>query len=550
MTFGSPVEQKKVKKTLKNILEHFHLKFPVYKMVIAPSQEIALHRLRKIIRNSTFDNKKYNDQKILFNTVVGKYMGITYIEGAIAKSLQIRGNNVKILTCGGGLNMCTAYHRIDLPPNPWSCKNCINFSKKFYDITGLPFSTYKEYIKDEELDVIKNKVNEMTLNECKNLFYKDVEVGSHAITSVQRYFKGEKTSKESYEHILRLELINSIISTEVAEKVLKKEKPDVLVTSHGCYSSWGSITEYFRNKDVRVCVWGSGENNTLTFDMHKSNEYFKKYFEEIRKKRLLNKEEEKELNDFLEKRIKGDEGQVSLYGFSESKKGELEKYFMFDKYDKTYVMFPNVPWDAAVLSADSAFKDIYDWIFYSIEAFKHKPNFQLIIKIHPSEIKVMESKRTVLDNINDKFITLPNNIKIIPPTTKMSPYSLFPFIDVGIVYNGTVGLEMSIQNIPVVAAGNAHYGKKGFTYDVSAKEGYLDVLFGVISPLPNQRNLAKAYAYFHFIKKFIPRRFVYRNNFLDLGWNINSLEDLGPGKDKYLDHVCNYIVNDGVFQDW
>jgi len=284
--------------------------------------------------------------------------------------------------------------------------------------------------------------------------------------------------------------------------------------------------------------------------MHKSNEYFKKYFEEIRKKRLLNKGEEKELNDFLEKRMKGDEGQVSLYGFSEPKKDELEKYFMFDKYDKTYVMFPNVPWDAAVLSADSAFKDIYGWIFYSIEAFKHKPNFQLIIKIHPSEIKVMESKRTVLDNINDKFITLPNNIKIIPPTTKISPYSLFPFIDVGIVYNGTVGLEMSIQNIPVVAAGNAHYGKKGFTYDASTKEGYLDVLFGDISPLPNQRNLAKAYAYFHFIKKFIPRRFVYRNNFLDLGWNINSLEDLGPGKDKYIDHVCNYIVNDGVFQDW
>ena len=82
----------------------------------------------------------------------------------------------------------------------------------------------------------------------------------------------------------------------------------------------------------------------------------------------------------------------------------------------------------------------------------------------------MESKRTVLDSINSKFISLPKNIKIIPPNTKISPYSLFPFIDVGIVYNGTVGLEMSTQGIPVVVAGNAHYGKKAFTYDISTKK--------------------------------------------------------------------------------
>jgi len=248
--FGSPTEQKKVELFFKKILESFHLKFLVYKALIVPSQEIVLHHLRKIVRNSTLANKKYNGKKFLFNTVVGKYMGITYIEGAVAKSLQIRGNNVKMLTCGGGLNMCTAYHRIDLPPNPWSCENCIYFSQKFYEITGLPYSTYKEYIKDEELEVIKNKVNEMTLDECKNLVYKEVKVGSHAVTSTQRYFKWEKPPKDKYEQILHYELINAITSTDFAEKVLRKEKPDVFVTSHGCYSSWGSVTEYFRSKRI------------------------------------------------------------------------------------------------------------------------------------------------------------------------------------------------------------------------------------------------------------------------------------------------------------
>jgi len=252
----------------------------------------------------------------------------------------------------------------------------------------------------------------------------------------------------------------------------------------------------------------------------------------------------------LKKRIKGKEGQVVFYGFTETKKETLEKNFNFNKYDKTYVMFSNVPWDAALMGADIGFNDVYDWISTTIELFKNKSNLQLIIKIHPSETKVMESKRTVLDYINDKFRNLPENIKIIPSNTKISPYSLFPFIDVGLVYNGTVGLEMSIQGIPVIVAGNAHYSKKDFTYDISTKEEYSNVLLKGISTLPNQQELARIYAYFHFIKKFIPKSFIYYNNFLNLGWNINSLEDLEPGKDKYLDHVCNYIVNDGVFQDW
>ena len=155
-----------------------------------------------------------------------------------------------------------------------------------------------------------------------------------------------------------------------------------------------------------------------------------------------------------------------------------------------------------------------------------------------------------LDYLKEKFTNLSENISIIPPNTEISPYSLFPFIDVGLVYNGTVGLEMAIKGIPVIVAGNAHYGKKGFTYDIEKKVDYSKILFTEKGSLPNQKELASIYAYFHFIKKFIPRSFIYTKNFLTIGWNINSLEGLTEGHDKNLDHICKYIINGGIYQDW
>lgn len=551
-SFITPINYKKLERFFRKILEKGNVKNNVYKILIIPTQKIAIKKIeRQIKKTPNLKIKaKSNSKKIIFNSVDARHMTHTYLEGAISKSLQLRGHETKMIICGGALNMCTTFHRIDHPPNQWSCKNCINFSKKFYETVRLEYYTYLDFITKKRIEEISEKIKKLSIEECKDYKFNDISVGKHAITSAERYFKGYVFSKKLYNKILRDELINAIITTHVAKGVIKKEKPDVLVTSHGCYSSWGSFSDYFVNKGIRICVWASGEGNTLTFDRQKSDEYYLIYLNEIRKKRNLNEKEKEELFSFLDKRTKGEHGQVSLYDFTEIKKEKLEKIFDFNRYDKTYVIFPNVPWDAALMNADVGFNNIYDWLYYTINLFQDKTNFQLIIKIHPSEVKVMESKKTVLDYLEEKFTDLSENIKIISSDTMISPYSLFPFIDLGLVYNGTVGLEMAIKGLPVIVAGNAHYGKKGFTYDILTKNEYSKILFSEISPFKDQKKLASIYAYFHFIKKFIPKSFIYNKNFLKIGWNINSLIDLTEGNDRNLDHICNYIVNNGVFQNW
>lgn len=550
MVLISQAKFKKIERIFRKIAEAFHMKLLAYKIIIIPTQYIALHRLKKIMKNSAPIKKLNNGKKILFISIDARHMPHTYLEAGLAKFLQIRGHNSKMLICNGVLNMCTSHFTIEKPYNPWSCNNCIKFSKKFYETVKLPYATYNEYISQNQIKKINNLVNKMSFEECEEYIYKDIKVGFHATTSAERYFKGDKPPKNIYEPILRSELINAMISTDVAEQALNKEKPDILVSSHGCYSSWGSFSDYFINKGITTYVWGSGETNSTSFEYPKSD--YNKYFSEVRHNKLLNKQENKELDSFFNRRSKGKEGQVVLYGFSDTDKDSLEKKFNFDNYDKTYVMFPNVPWDAATFGEEDkmAFKDILNWISYTIKLFRDRPKLQLIIKIHPSEVKLMESKKTVTDFIADKCLPLPENVKIIPPNTTISPYSLFPFIDIGLVYTGTIGLEMSMNKIPVIPVGDAHYANKGFTFDVKTKEEYKEVLFQNISLTLKQQSLARTYAYYHFIKSFVPRSFIFSNNFINVGWNFRSLDDVKPGKDKYIDHICDYIINGGVFQDW
>ena len=132
---------------------------------------IALHRIRKIVNNSKSIVQQKKGKKIVFNSVDARYTPHSYLEGGLAKALQIRGDQVKMLICGGLLDKCVGHFTIKKPPNDWRCKNCIKFSTSFYETANLPYSTYKDYISPDELSAIKEKVNEIPVEKYEDFSY-------------------------------------------------------------------------------------------------------------------------------------------------------------------------------------------------------------------------------------------------------------------------------------------------------------------------------------------------------------------------------------------
>ena len=114
------------------------------------------------------------------------------------------------------------------------------------------------------------------------------------------------------------------------------------------------------------------------------------------------------------------------------------KKIEFDN-DKTNILLPsNVFWDKGLNEMNVIFKSVIDWILETIEFISNYQDKHLYIKIHPAEKYFSSnSKIGVAQIIKEKFISIPDNVSIIEAEQKISPYDIFEFIDLGIVYSGT-----------------------------------------------------------------------------------------------------------------
>ena len=101
-----------------------------------------------------------------------------------------------------------------------------------------------------------------------------------------------------------------------------------------------------------------------------------------------------------------------------------------------------------------------------------------------------------------------------------------------------------LSDIPVVSTGKTSYQGLGFSMEPETVEQYHTILLGNRQPPLVDKEQLKLFAYFYFIRTLIPwtlTKQAYNDNFD--GFTINSLDDLESGKDSYLDHLCNCILD-------
>jgi len=130
---------------------------------------------------------------------------------------------------------------------------------------------------------------------------------------------------------------------------------------------------------------------------------------------------------------------------------------------------------------------------------------------------------------------------------------LFEYIDVGVVYNGTLGLEMLFSGIPVISCGKTPYGGINLVSEPDSEKEYLGLLLGELDIAERTEKQVFHFAYFYFVKTLIPWNFTenaYGEEFQ--GYKMDSIKDILPGSDYYLDHICNSIVssNEDSMDNW
>ncbi|MEA4811376.1 MAG: hypothetical protein VB108_02250 [Anaerolineaceae bacterium] len=293
---------------------------------------------------------------------------------------------------------------------------------------------------------------------------------------------------------------------------LQRSKPDVLIVPNGSILEMGvayrmarllgirAVT--FEFADQRERIWLAQDDEIMTHDT-------RDLWESLGNEPLPS-EAKIALTDLLDSR-KGAHtwGNFARKWQAAPSQGAaaVAKELGLDK--RPVVLLPtNVLGDSLTLGRQKITGSMAEWIVDTIRYFLQKPNAQLVIRVHPGELKTHGT--SMVEVIEDHFARLPENIHLVRPEDPINTYDLIELASVGLVYTTTVGLEMAMAGLPVLVAGRTHYAQKGFTYDPVDWLAYQNMLDKILSKpkearlSPKQTEQAWLYAYLFFFEFSLP----------------------------------------------
>ncbi|SCB42618.1 hypothetical protein GA0061098_1009150 [Bradyrhizobium shewense] len=377
-----------------------------------------------------------------------------------------------------------------------------------------------------------------------------VPVGEHAMAGTLRFFaRGDLRGEPYAELITRRYFEASLLTYYACRHLFGGDKFDVVVLNHGIYVPQGLIAETARRQGVRVVTWHPAYrrgcfifNHDETYHQGLLNEPIEHWVN-----MKWRAEHRTQIEDYLQSRWIGKNDWVTFHRDPEFDIDAISREIGVDFSRPVVGLLTNVVWDAQLHYRANAFPGMLDWLLKTIAYFAARPELQLLIRIHPAEMTgTVPSRQLAIDEIGRTFQSLPGNIFIIPPNSRVSTYVAMTKCNAVLIYGTKTGVELTSSGIPVIVAGEAWIRGKGLTLDARSQEEYLRLLDTL--PLAgkldaNTRDRALKYAYHFFFRRMIPIDAIVQAN----GWppfavDIEGLSDLEPGKSSGLDVICEGIL--------
>ena len=512
--------------------------------------------------------RKVSGKRILIATSTGGHQAITPVESLLAVALTLRGAQVHLLLCDKVLPAClqattTSFKdQSEFPqygPQKSLCDTCFLHGINTYKPLELPIHLYSEFIKHNEQKKIDMLVENMNINEIKNFKLHGLEIGEHAFAGALRYFARADISEEPYgDKVLKRYFHAALTTAYVTNRLLNKFKFDCAVFHHGIYIPQGIVGEVARSKNIRIVNWNPAYRKKCFIFSHYDTYHHTLLSEPVSKWENIKftGKMEKKTMEYLKSRWFGTKDWIWFHEKPTIALTRITDELKMDFNKPCIGMLTNVIWDAQLHYKANAFPNMLDWIIKTIRYFIKRPELQLIIRIHPAEIRgTLPSRQKVAIEIQKNFPKLPKNIITIHSESQVSTYAVMDLCNAVLIYGTKTGVELTTRGIPVIVAGEAWIRNKGITMDAKSVNDY----YRLLDELPLKRKMnnrmirrARKYAYHFFFRRMIPINFLKHIK----GWppyqlKVDKLDDLLPGSDKGLDVICKGILlgKDFIYKD-
>lgn len=503
-------------------------------------------------------------RKVLIATSTGGHGAITPIESALAVALTLRGAEVHFLLCDAALPACLQLsgsdpvdHELFLKAgvHPVACATCAPVGFATYKPLNLTIQRYTQLLTREDRARAAEIARTLPLDDIASYQLDDLSVGEHALAGALRYFaRGDISVEPDGEIVLRRYLQAALITAFVTQRLLEREGYEVLCFHHGIYVPQGIVGEVARKRGVRVVNWNPSYRKQTVIFSHGDTYHHTLMEEPTAAWDQLDwtPELEQMTLDYLKSRWEGTQDWIWFHEKPQMNLEHISAELDLDLNKPIIGMLTNVIWDAQLHYPANAFPNMIEWIHATIRYFCARPDLQLVLRVHPAEIRgAIPSRQRVVDEIQRAFPTLPPHIKVIPPESDISTYAVMSVCNSVLIYGTKTGVELTSVGIPVIVAGEAWIRNKGLTIDLHSAADYFSILDQL--PLPARLDestitRARKYAFHFFFRRMIPLTFAQPQS----GWpplrvNITTLDQLRVGADKGLDVICSGILNGTEF---
>ena len=501
--------------------------------------------------------------RVLIATNVMGFHHASLLEAMLAVALTLRGAEVEIIRCDAALPACLKVERHTFPDSAafaatglddTTCKNCQAVGDWHFGTLGLKTWKFSDLLANGDRAEIAAATAELTLEQLSTLVSKEGDkVGEQGLAGALRYYaRGELPDSPEAIEVLRKFVAAALTTSRVYDHLLPQQNYVSAVFHHGIYVPQGPAGDALRRHGVRVINWNPSYRQS-TFIFSHDDSYHHTLMEEptsVWDQMKWSAAHEKEIMDYLASRALGTRDWIWFFEKPDQDALAYASEVGLDPSKPTIGMLSNVAWDAQLHYPANAFKNMFDWVFQTFDYFATRPDLQLLLRIHPAEIRgTVPSRQLLMDEIAARYPNLPPNIFVVPPERDISTYALMGLCSAALIYGTKMGVELSSVGMPVIVAGEAWIRNKGLTLDATSPEEHLAML----KQLPNLEKLtgtklerARKYAYHFFFRRMLPMPFLIPGK-KTYDITAPNLDALSRGASRGLDIICDGIIKGAPF---
>jgi len=355
--------------------------------------------------------------------------------------------------------------------------------------------------------------------------------------------------------IYKLRYKRNMRAARAAYEWFNSNKPDVVITPNGTIQEFGVIYEVARFLDIETVTYEFGDQRQRIWIaqnakvMQQETQDMWEAYKDI----PLTRTEKNKIRALFEARRKASvwKNFSRLWQRVPAQGVEIARNALGLDERPVVLLATNVLGDSLTLGREKFSQSMEEWLERTLQYFIGKSEVQLVIRVHPGEVLI--HGQSMVDVINRVLPSLPEHIHVIGPEEKVNTYDLIAAANLGLVYTTTVGLEMAMSGVPVIVAGETHYGNHGFTINPEGWVKYYKTIKAVLEDLSvyqmekEQIKLAWAYAYRFFFD--FPLSYPYHLVNLWDDYRSQPIEEIFRSK-KWSEYkkVFQYLAGEKI--DW